>query len=114
MCGRISGIKSQKDGRVEEETPDTRQGSLEGRHALLFQRTFPLFTLPLPFPFFLSLQTSDFPKTLRGRLPAEQSQSHHLDLSKHSGEGGVGGLAERREGEGDKMREETNSLHDTG
>lgn len=46
--------ESEKESHAEEETPDTKQGSLEGRHALLFKRTFPLFTLPLPFPFFIS------------------------------------------------------------
>lgn len=45
------------------------------------------------------------------RRPAEQSQSHHLHLSKHSGERG------RQKREGEKVRGgggETNSLHDTG
>jgi len=81
-------------------TPDVRLGSLEGRHALLFKRTFPPLSLSLSaFPLLpLPLLTSDFPKTLGGRRPAEQSQSHHLDLSKHSL--GGGDTREKEEGRG--------------
>lgn len=70
----------------------------------LFHSAFSLPSLPL--------LTSDFPKTLRGRRQAEQSQSHHLDLSKHSGEGGGGRQKRDKKGEGDKMSRGTNSLHD--
>lgn len=44
------------------------------------------------------------------RRPAEQSQSHHLHLSKHSGERG----RQKREGEKVRGGGGTNSLHDTG
>lgn len=93
---RVWENERNKEKRDGEKTYDAGFDSLEGRHALLFRRTFPFFSLPLPFPF-----TSDFPKTLRGRRPAEQSQSHHLDLSKHSGEGGwkAGGKERKREGD---------------
>lgn len=39
-------------------------------------------------------------QTWRGRRPAKQSQSHHLDLSKHSGEGG----RQKREGKGREIK----------
>lgn len=41
-------------------------------------------------------------QTCRGRRPAERSQSHHLDLSKHSGEG-----AEEEEEEGEATQGES-------
>lgn len=39
-------------------------------------------------------------QTWRGRRPAEQSQSHHLDLSKHSAEGG----RQKRDGKGREIK----------
>lgn len=118
---RVWGLKPESgDTEVENKGQawvwllKARRGFLEGSHALLFKRTFPPFSPSLCSAFSLSslsLLASDFPKTLRGRRPTEQSQSHHLDLSKHSGEGSA---EERGKREGDRMWRGTNSLHDRG